>query len=222
MKDQWTDRLSEYLDDELPPAERAALEAHLLECMECGRTLQELRLVVARAAQLHDREPERDLWSGIAARVSAGEVEEVPATSPGKRRVSFSIPQLVAASIVLVLMSAGSMYLLFQRGQAGTQKVAESTPVRPINPTVRAVTRNYDDAVEELEAVLAQNRDQLDTATVRILEQNLAIIDRAISDARAALGQEPTNPYLGRYLDQAMQKKVQLLQRATKVMRAET
>lgn len=224
MKDQWTDRLSEYLDDELPHVERAALEAHLLECMECGRTLQELRQVVAQAAHLHDREPERDLWSGIAARISAGEAEAVTAvtsTSQGKRRVSFSIPQLVAASIVLVLMSGGSMYLLFQRGQAGAPTVAENT-ARPVNPTVHAVTRNYDAAVEELEGVLERNRDQLDTATVRILEQNLAIIDRAILDARAALGQEPANPYLGRYLDQAMQKKVQLLQRATRVMRAET
>ncbi len=225
MMDQWTDRLSEYLDDELSPDERAALEVHLRECAECMRTLQELRQVVARAAQLHDREPEHDLWSGIAARINAGEPEAVTAvhaTSTGKRRVSFSIPQLVAASIVLVLMSAGSMYLLFQREQAGAPTVAQNTPARPVNPTVRAVTRNYDDAVEELESVLERNRDQLDTATVRILEQNLAIIDRAILDARAALGQEPSNPYLGRYLDQAMQKKVQLLQRATKVMRAET
>jgi hypothetical protein len=73
-----------------------------------------------------------------------------------------------------------------------------------------------------LEGVLERNRDQLDTTTVRVLEQNLAIIDRAIRDARAALGQQPSNTYLSRYLDQAMQRKVQLLQRATKVMRAET
>ena len=91
-----------------------------------------------------------------------------------------------------------------------------------VHPTVRAVTRNYDDAVQELEGVLERNRDQLDTTTVRVLEQNLAIIDRAIRDARAALGQQPSNPYLTKYLDQAMQRKVQLLQRATKVMRAET
>jgi hypothetical protein len=87
---------------------------------------------------------------------------------------------------------------------------------------VRVVTRNYDAAVAELENVLERNRNQLDSTTVRVLEQNLAIIDRAINDARAALGQEPANPYLSRYLDQAMQKKVQLLRRATSVMRAET
>ncbi len=32
MNDQWTDRLSEYLDGELADAERVALEAHLASC----------------------------------------------------------------------------------------------------------------------------------------------------------------------------------------------
>ena len=36
MSDVWTDRLSEYLDDELPPGERAALEGHLAQCAEPG------------------------------------------------------------------------------------------------------------------------------------------------------------------------------------------
>ena len=43
MSDVWTDRLSEYLDDELPPRERAELERHLLGCAECSGTLAELR-----------------------------------------------------------------------------------------------------------------------------------------------------------------------------------
>ena len=30
--DAFTDRLSEYLDDELPATERASVEAHLAEC----------------------------------------------------------------------------------------------------------------------------------------------------------------------------------------------
>ena len=33
--DAYTDRLSEYLDGELSPAERAAVDAHLVICPEC-------------------------------------------------------------------------------------------------------------------------------------------------------------------------------------------
>ena len=224
--DKWTDRLSEYVDGELTQTERAALEAHLRDCAECTRTLHQLRAVVARAGQVIDREPQHDLWAGIAARIETAEREPdmTVATSPGKRRVSFSIPQLAAASVALMLVSATTVYMMFQPN--GGPRVAEAPTVvtqpTPAQTSVRAVTRKYDAAVADLQNVLDTNRDQLDTATIRVLEQNLAIIDRAITDARAALGQEPANQYLTKYLDDAMQRKVQLLRRATSVMRAQT
>jgi anti-sigma factor RsiW len=225
MTDKWTDRLSEYLDGELTSAETESLEDHLMTCAECGRTLQQLRAVVTRAGNVIDREPSGDLWSGIAARIAVAEPETdtIVATSRGRRRVSFSIPQLAAASIVLMLTSAGTMYLLTQRNETNAPiSVSAPAPVPAGAASIHAVTRNYDSAVHELETVLERNRDQLDTATVRVLQQNLAIIDRAITEARAALGQEPANQYLSRYLDEAMQKKVQLLRRATSVMRSQT
>ena len=49
MSDQWTDRLSEYLDGELKGSERALLEAHLERCDDCQETLAGLRRVVMRA-----------------------------------------------------------------------------------------------------------------------------------------------------------------------------
>src|SRR2546429_3542112 len=65
MSDTWTNRLSEYLDAELPANERAALEAHLPNCAECSATLAQLRRVVARAQGLDDRPPATDLWPAI-------------------------------------------------------------------------------------------------------------------------------------------------------------
>src|SRR3989449_44617 len=49
MKDQWTERLSEYLDGELTGPERATLEAHVASCDACRTTLDELRRVVTNA-----------------------------------------------------------------------------------------------------------------------------------------------------------------------------
>jgi anti-sigma factor RsiW len=224
--DKWTNKLSDYIDGELTHNEREALEAHLLECAECGLALQQLRAVVALAGQVIDREPQHDLWAGIGARIetAAPDQDMSIATSPIKRRVSFSIPQLAAASVALMLVSATAVYMMLQPGPT---RFAEGPIVHVTQPTAaqtsaRAVSRRYDDAVTELQGVLDRNRDQLDTTTVRVLEQNLAIIDRAINEARNALGQEPANPYLTKYLDEAMQRKVQLLRRATSVMRAQT
>jgi len=105
MSDQWTERLSEYLDGDLAEAETAALEAHLVTCAACRETLAGLRRIVVRARSLEDRPPSRDLWSGVAARIGAG-------TGPGRRRLSFSVPQLLAAGIALAVLSGGGAWLL--------------------------------------------------------------------------------------------------------------
>jgi anti-sigma factor RsiW len=67
--DQWTDRLSEYLDDELSPSERALVEAHLKDCEACTAVLDELRAVTAQAVALPSTPPSVDLWPGIEARL---------------------------------------------------------------------------------------------------------------------------------------------------------
>ncbi len=73
----------------------------------------------------------------------------------------------------------------------------------------------YDVTVGELQRLLTTERGQLDTSTVRILEQNLAIIDRALNEARRAVAKDPANPYLRAHLASTMRRKVDLLRRAT-------
>ena len=55
---------------------------------------------------------------------------------------------------------------------------------------------------------------QLDPETVRVVEENLQVIDDAIAEARAALARDPANGYLFRHLDQTLTRKVDLLRRA--------
>jgi len=234
LNDKWTDRLSEYLDAELALDERDALEAHLVECAECGRTLEELRMVVARAGQVIDRPPVADLWAGIAARIDAA--GETAVVAPAKRRISMSVPQLAAASIALMLMSAGTMYMMVNREPAVVTQVAQqtTTPEEQRAPvtTDQAVqtpvsvkspaAENYSAAINEMEEALSTGRSTLDTTTVRVLETNLRAIDAAIGEARMALSRDPGNAYLNRYLDETMQRKIQLLRRATGILRAQT
>ena len=219
--DKWTDRLSEYLDGELSAAETEALEVHLLECAECGQTLHELRGVVAEAARVLDRPPETDLWQAIAARIEQPAVDDVATVQRG-RRISFSVFQLLAASVVLMLMTAGSVYLLMPRQQQPTQTASTLATPSNVQRVAAKTASNYEVAITDLEAALKTNRTQLDTATVRILEKNLRAIDGAIAEAKAALERDPGNQYLNHYLDQTMQRKIQLLRRATGIVRAQT
>jgi hypothetical protein len=68
--------------------------------------------------------------------------------------------------------------------------------------------------------VLEQGRGTLDTTTVRVLERNLALIDRAIADARRALAADPSNSYLNAHLAQTMRRKIDLLRQAADLVAA--
>jgi hypothetical protein len=220
MSDQWTDRLSEYLDGEMKGSERAFLEAHLERCEDCQETLAGLRRVVVRARSLEDRPPTADLWAGVAQRIGAPTRTVVLQAS---RRFTFSLPQLLAAGIALAVLSASGAWMLHPGGP--TVALIQPAPSAPGDVTVTPVgapsaTQSYDAAVHDLEQVLAQGRGRLDTATVRVLEQNLALIDRAIADARRAVAADSANVYLNSHLAETMRRKVDLLRQAAALVAA--
>jgi hypothetical protein len=226
MGDSWTDRLSEYLDDELSALERAALEQHLAGCDDCRAVLTDLRAVTAIAAGAAPVLPAHDLWPEIATRIGAPAPAGVVALA-GRRprpRFSFTLPQLAAAAVVLMGISASAVWVAIG-GRAPDGPVASAPAARPgASPAVLAGNeqRSYEAAIAELEGALASSRGQLDTATVRVLERSLATIDRAIDEARVAVDRDPGNPYLHRHLDGAMKKKMDILRRAVTVRRAGT
>ena len=219
MSDTWTNRLSEYLDGDLPEKELSGLEAHLPGCADCRATLQQLRRVVARAQALDDRPPTADLWPAIARHVGVVSLDARRA----RRRLSFTVPQLAAAAVALALLSAGSAWLLGHRPTPTQAPQATTTP-SPILTNVGTYEANprYAAAVASLERVLAQGRSRLDTATVRVIEKNLGIIDRAIRDAQSALAADPANSYLNLHLAQEMRRKLELLRQAAALAGART
>src|SRR3989441_1341842 len=205
-RDQWTDRLSEYLDDELGIAERAALEAHLAGCPACEAILAELRRVVARAQALDDQPPATDLWPAIAQQIgvsSGGEARGVVslAARRPRRRLSCTVPQLAAAAVLLVLLGSGGAYLALHRGTAplAPPPIAGRTAREPTTTLVgwEKTRAKYDVAVAELESALEQGRKsgRLDSATVRVLAQSLVTIDSAIVQARRGAPGRPRRGY---------------------------
>ncbi len=237
MTDQWTDRLSEYLDDELPPEERAAIEAHLRHCVACGAVLSDLKRIVIRAQGLEDRLPARDLWPAIAARIGASpamagrdDVVALDATHR-RRRWSFSLPELAAAGIALMALSGGAAWLLHPvtstvvvaRGPVAEPSVTPGlTPALApsgsfrigLSPSRRAAGLSYDAAVADLEGVLTAGRGRLDSTTVRVIERNLATIDSAIAQAQRAVAADSANAYLNSHLAETMRRKLELLRQA--------
>jgi hypothetical protein len=212
------EQLSELLDASLSADERTALEAHLRDCVECAGLLDELRRVVTRAQALEDRPPRYDLWPGVAAAIGA--------SPPGRRRLVFSVPQLLAAGVALMVISGGVVALAL-RARAGDSPVAvATTPTTPsssgaVTPVSSSRSEHgYDAAVKELAAELEAGRGRLDSTTVRVVEQKLQLIDRAIAEAERALAADPGNTYLHGHLTQTRMRKLDLLRRAARLARS--
>jgi len=230
---EWTDKLSDYLDDELPDAERRAIESHLAGCTHCAAVLADLKRVIARAQGLEPRPPQADLWGAVTAHIEQHSARRIVAFEP-RRRISFTFTEALAASLLIALVSgalawtfAGRIEGIRSEGPASAVAPHTTAPAAPINPidpidpidnvqmaTVSVADPQYDAAVADLEKAVKQGRGRLDGNTIAIVEHNLQIIDQAIEQARQALAADPANSYLSSHLFEARRRKLDLLRRA--------
>ncbi len=223
------ERLSEYLDGSLDEPLRLEVEAHLTECRGCRDVLQELRRVVAGAAALGPREPDRDLWPGIAAAIGApvraralrgrGDVIELPTARPSgrtRRGLYLSVPQLAAAGIALTLTTAA---LTWSLSPAPAVPAEAGAPVGPVTVASQAQGASPELAAELalLEGALDAVRGRLDPNTVRLLEKNLGVIDRAITESLLALEQDPANEFVRAHLENTYRDKADYLREAARL-----
>jgi hypothetical protein len=208
MHDEWNGRLSEYADDELRPSERERLDQHLRGCERCRADLEDLRMVVTRARGLRDTTPAADLWPGIEATISK---RLGAAASGGARRFTFTLPQLIAAGLALMVLSGGMVWLARIGG--------DRTDFPPVSAETAALPSSGaapedDRTIEALEQILAGRRGELGASRVRALNEQLAAADRAVEQCDAGLERDPANVYLRACVEQARARKLELLRGA--------
>ena len=133
MHDPWTDRLSEYLDHELAPAERAELDGHLRDCLACRRVLDELRRVTLHAAVLTDTPPARPLWPEVAARIGHPRLELAPAVVLVARRRARA-PLRWGAGLAAVLSLGIGMGGTLPQGSSPAAVAATAAPAPQTDP----------------------------------------------------------------------------------------
>ena len=188
MHEEWTEKLSDYLDGELPSDERRAVAAHLSGCQHCAGVLGELKRVVARARSIESGPPQSDLWAGIAERIDASSGRSAAATpfqSPAalvavrmvSRRFSFSVVQLAAAAVLLMAVSGGVVWSIAGRdrqtpeGRSPAVSAESGAPRAPDADIERQpAAEHYDDGVQTAMVTFA---DQQYDAAVADLEKAL-------------------------------------------------
>ena len=193
-------QINDYLDGELSDAAATSVATHIQECDACRAEVEALRHLLARVGQLpRDIQPERDLRSGI--------------WQQAERRTLWHWRYPLAAAAVLLIAISSTITVLLTRDAPGpVVRVTEATgPVDLVS-----LETQYTNELAGLQRTLREQRDRLSPETVRILEENLAIIDRAIAEARNALVNDPQSDMLGELLRSAYQRKIDLLKQAAR------
>jgi hypothetical protein len=205
---QFDQMVDDYLERRLDAAATAEAAAHLFACSACRTLADELRALHVAATTLpREIQPARNLWPGISARLAPRQVR----TLAWKRWA----PLVMAATIVVAVTA-----LLTARLTSHGSRVAAGPAPVSAHPAAFDADRDYALATEDLERLLAERRDQLAPATVAVLERNLALIDAAITESRAALAADPANADLRALLWGAHRQKLDLLERATRLTRS--
>ena len=243
------DYLEGLLDPEAEKTVRAHLDG-CSRCQHEVESLSQL-MTDLRALPLEAR-PSRDLWPQVAWRTQdrpeaeahaiepkgadespsrQDQIREPPASPgvavPGKltqgsRRISLPAWQLLAASIALIVISGGSVWAVLAGRPASIDPFAVEGGSLAQMVGWEEAYGEYDQAVSDLESFLEKGREVLDPETVRVLEENLRSIDRAIQEAEDALMSDPASPLLQRFVADNLRKKVDLLRRAAGAVYAST
>ena len=191
------DRFDRYLAGVLDQPDRSALDFHLAGCADCQADLEATRFLASRTAG-HEREmaPAVDLWTGIAPRLT-----------PQVRRLSVPVWRLAAAAVLLIGASSALTVALVRRPRPDAVVGFASTEAR------------YQEAALEVAGLYQRARDSLAPETRLVLERNLAVIERALGEAREALRADPADRAIEAMVVAAYQRKIAFLERAASLDR---
>jgi len=223
MHDQFMEQLSAYLDQELSDRDQAAVAQHLEECSACRQALAEMRTITVWAPTYQGLPTNRDLWPAIESQLPRSELSKTIKLQGWRaRRVSIRVPLLIAAAVVLMLLSAGAMWL----ARSDQLRIAQGSAVGPAKgwDVQRAsnTEQEYDTAVAQLEQILAAGDSTLDPSTLRVIRESLTKIDQAILDARQAIARDSNNSYLNASIALNMRRKLDILRTAAQAVSAKS
>ncbi len=208
-------RLDEFLDGELPEEGRRAAVEHRDRCPACRTAAAELSALLQRAAELPGEvDSGRDLWPAVADRIARRRGGQNPFRSHGRFRWR-RVGALAAAAALLVAASSVITAALVSRRAPSPRTPTAAAPATAGALQLAQARGTYEAARAQLLAALAARRGSLSPATLKVLSNNLAIIDAAVREMEAALARDPGNRELPALLVTAYRQEIDVLRRAT-------
>jgi anti-sigma factor ChrR (cupin superfamily) len=220
--------LNDYIDGAAGPDARAEIDRHLAACAACRQLVDDLRAVLAATRDLELREPPVRAWSRLERAIA---LEPQHATAAGTRADAAIAPQWprraapyaawLAAAAALVLAAFVGLRYTPGRQDNGRPPTAAPAPggtiaageaAQSIETELRQAESHYENAIKGLEAIANTEQSDLDPRTAATLQKNLAVVDQAISESRAAVRSQPASDPAQQSLIEGFKTKIGLLQ----------
>jgi anti-sigma factor RsiW len=212
--------INDYVDGTSDPFERNSVEQHLAACAACRQLVEDLREIARAAGALELREPPVRVWGRIERAIKLDQAS--PAwTAPGPagpgRYLRTGKRAWLAAAAAIVLATVVGLRFLPGRGETGGARSPVESPsageaAQAIESELRLAETHYEKAIKGLEQIANSDQGALDPTTAATLQKNLAVIDQAISESRAAVRSQPTNEPAQQSLVENFKTKIGLLQ----------
>lgn len=194
-------------------------DGHRSSCAECAALWNDLERISAEAAQLPLLTPSRDLWAGIETRLTASATsgDTQPRAMPRAWYRGQTVRLAMAASLLVAVSSAVTWQLA--RPDREVQALASLPSASPEESALHLASftesvTSMEREISALQTIVRERRTELDPQTVSVLEENLALIDRAIAESRAALAADPASQFLAAQFTRAYSSKLTLLRDA--------
>ena len=207
---QILNKLDDYVDGRLDDPARKEVERHVHQCLDCAKALEELRALQRAVAELpREITPSRDLFPEIRASLGASS------------RSRWTLWAGIAAGFVLLALALRIGLLPPADLQPNSRSESRAQPALRIDASageeLAAAERQFLEASAELLDALERRRADLSPETRAVLDENLAIVDRAIAEVRAALETDPANLGNERSLQALYRQKLHFLWTASRV-----
>jgi hypothetical protein len=217
--DDSPEAIQELVDGALDGARRASLDAHLAGCAACRGLASDLREIRRAARTLEPLATPPSVWPRLTEQLRA------PQATPSRSAITGwpSNWRHLAAAALVVVVAGVSLILLLRGGppaggpssdpaSMGAGNASPSEVVQSVETELQAAERHYEAALANLERMAEGGDPRVDGQVVKTLRQNVALVDAAIADSRAALQTEPQSLPARESLFEALRRKVGLLQ----------
>ena len=201
--------LSEYVDRTLGRDEHAQVARHLETCETCRQLVDDFREITRAAAALDPAIPAARVWSRIEQEIRS-EGARPDARRGRTRGAAPSWTWLAAAAVLVLAVFIGIRFTPSTSPDPGA--AADAAAAEAIEAELKLAEAHYQKAISGLERIASTENAALDATTAATLQKNLAVINQAIDESRAAVRAEPASQQAQHSLIENFKTKLALLQ----------